>query len=183
MNTYASYQPLPQEPAPPTPKRRNVGLVILWILVLLSLALNALLLLGLNQARLAAKATLTDVRNSVAQWSRQPLVFNVKVDRQIPLSTTIPISRTVTVPLDIDYPLSTVINTSVNLPVLGTQAIALPIETIIPIHYTLEVPLVMDFPVSLTYHLEAEIPVEVEIPADLRTTVDAMLEEAEKALR
>ena len=113
----------------------------------------------------------------------EPFVTQVSVDQEIPFNTTIPISQTFTVPLNIQYPLSTVVNTYVNVPILGRQDIAIPIETIIPIQYTLDVPIQVDVPISLTYHLQTEIPVEVAIPPEIRAPLDEILRQIEDGLQ
>jgi hypothetical protein len=39
----------------------------------------------------------------------------------------------------------------------------------------------MQVPISFTYHLDSEVPVEVAIPTELLTPVEAMLKQAERA--
>ena len=160
-----------------------VWLVILTVLVTLSLALNGYLLVTLLNVRKAALGAVTTARNNLAVIGSEPFVTQVSVDQEIPFNTTIPISQTFTLPLNIQYPLSTVVNTYVNVPVLGRQNIAIPIETIIPIEYTLEVPIRVDVPISLTYHLQTDIPVEVAIPPEIRAPLDDVLRQIEDGLQ
>ncbi|MBN1877148.1 MAG: hypothetical protein JXA33_23195 [Anaerolineae bacterium] len=183
--TYSESELAPPEltVSPSPPSRSRTGQILLWALVILSLALNGVLIYALNRARLSIAETLTTVRNTVAQVSSQPIVTTVSVDQEIPLNTTIPIHHALTVPLNIDYPLSTVVNTSFNVPLLGEQEISFPIETVIPIRYTLDVPIDMEFPISLTYHLQTEVPIEVTLPPELRAYLDAILAQAENSIR
>jgi hypothetical protein len=163
-------------------KKTRGWLVTLTVLVLLSLGLNCLLVFALFQARNGALEALATARNTLALLRNQPFVTDVMVDQKIPLNTTVPIDETVSVPLDIEYPLSTTVNTYIELPALGRQEISIPIEAVIPIQYTLEVPIQMQVPISMTYHLQTQIPVEVEIPPEVRTPLDQMLEQLERGL-
>ena len=153
--------------------------VILTILVLLSLALNVFCLLTLAQARSAVAAVLASARNALATLGAESITTQVRVDQEIPFNTTVPISQTLTIPLNMEYPLSTVVNTYVTIPLMGRQEIAIPIEAVIPIHYTFDVPIQVEVPISLTYRLQTEIPVTVEIPPELRAPLDQWLEEAQ----
>ncbi|MBN2391524.1 MAG: hypothetical protein JXR84_12435 [Anaerolineae bacterium] len=161
----------------------RIWLVILTILVVMSLALNGYFFLIISNVQQGALDAITNARNNLATLSSEPIVIPVAIDQEIPFNTSVPISQTLVVPLDIDYPLSTVINTYVEIPLWGRQDIALPIETIIPIQYTLEVPIQVEVPISLTYHLQTEVPVEVIIPPEIRSSLDEVLRQAETELQ
>ena len=162
---------------------RKTWLLILTVLTVISLTLNGLLLFTLFKVRENALGTLTSVRNTVALMGTEPMTMTVHIDQMIPFNTVLPLSQTLTIPLDIVYPLSTVVNTYVNIPVLGRQDIALPIDTEIPIQYDLTVPLALDVPISLTYPLQVDVPVAIKIPPELRTPIDDVLQQIETALR
>jgi len=153
------------------------GQVLLCALVILSLALNGLVIFTLYQAREAALGVLESAQVSLFRLTQAPIVTQVKVDQDVPINTTIPIQKTFTVPLDFDYPLSTVVNTSINIPVLGRQDIAVPIDTIIPIKYDVEIPVQTEIPISFTYRLQADIPVEVALPPETVDNLEVFLEQ------
>ena len=161
----------------------RIWMVVLTILVFVSLALNAYFFLIITGFRQGALDMITKARVSLATLGQDPIVVQVNVDQEIPFNTTIPISETFILPLDINYPLSTVINTYVNLPILGRQDLAIPIETNIPIQYTFEVPIQVEVPISLTYHLQTTVPVEVAIPPEIRLSLDEMLRQVEEGLQ
>jgi hypothetical protein len=161
----------------------KIWLVVLTILVLASLALNGYFFFIISNVRQGTLDVVAKARNSLALLSSEPVVIRVTVDEEIPFNTTVPISQTVVLPLDINYPLSTVINTYVNIPLLGRQDIALPIETMIPFQYTFEVPIQVEVPISLTYRLQTEIPVEVAIPPEIRAPLDDALRQVEEGLQ
>lgn len=161
----------------------RIWLVVLTILVVASLALNGYFFLIISHVQQDALDVIVNTRNNLATLSSEPIVVPVAIDQKIPFNTSVPISETLVLPLDIEYPLSTVINTFVDVPVLGRQDITLPIETVIPIQYTLEVPIQVDVPISLTYHLQTEIPVEVAIPPEIRAPLDDALRQMEEGLQ
>jgi hypothetical protein len=161
----------------------RIWVVVLTILVLASLALNAYFFVIITGFRQGALDMVANARAELATFGNEPIIVQVQVDQEIPFDTTIPISETFVLPLDIDYPLSTVINTYVNLPVLGRQDLAIPIETNIPIQYTLEVPIQVEVPISLTYRLQTTVPVEVVLPPDIRLSLDEALQQVEAGLQ
>lgn len=161
----------------------RIWMIVLTILVFVSLALNAYFFLIISSFRQGTLAMITNARVSLATLGSEPFVIQVAVDEEIPFNASVPISETLVLPLDFNYPLSTVVNTFINLPILGRQDIAIPIETVIPIQYTLEVPIQVEVPISLTYHLQTTVPVEVTIPPELRASLDEMLRQAEEGLQ
>ena len=151
--------------------------------VIASLALNALLITTLAGIRKGLLDTLASARNGLALAGNQALIIDVAVDQQIPIQAAVPVEQTIRVPFQLDYQLSTVVNTYVDLPVLGRQDLALPVEAVIPIETTLEVPIQATVPISLTYPLQLVIPVEIEIPSTLSDSVDDALQQLEQELR
>jgi len=161
----------------------RIWMVVLTVLVFISLALNGYFFLIIRNVQKGTLEVIGSARESLAALGSEPFVIQVDVDQVIPFNTTVPISETFILPLDINYPLSTVINTYVNLPVLGRQDLAIPIETNIPIQYTFEVPIQVEVPISLTYHLQTTVPVEVVIPSEIRLSLDEMLRQVEEGLQ
>lgn len=161
----------------------RIWLVVLTILVLASLALNVYFFLIITGFRQGALDMVANARTELATFGNEPIVVQVQVDQEIPFNTAIPISETFVLPLDINYPLSTVVNTYFNLPVLGRQDLAIPIEAVLPIQYTLEVPIQVEVPISLTYRLQTEVPVEIAIPPEIRLSLDEALRQVEEGLQ
>ncbi|MBN2002746.1 MAG: hypothetical protein JXA21_05265 [Anaerolineae bacterium] len=162
---------------------QKIWLGILTVLVLLSLALNVVFVVGLLTARDAALEVIGSMRGTMDRLSGQPFSTVVQVDQDIPFNTVVPINQTVTIPVDIQYPLNTVINTYIDIPLLGRQDIAVPIDTVIPFQYDLVVPVAVNVPISLTYHLQTEVPVSFDIPAEIRTPLDTLLQQVESTLK
>ena len=159
------------------------GQIALWVLVLLSLVLNAFLLVQWFGLRAAVSSALSTAREGLASLATEPLQLIVTLDQDVPIETTIPIDQEISVPLDLDYPLSTTVSTAIESPLLGRQEIACPVEAVIPVHQTVSTRLQAQFPVSFTYRLTAQIPVVVMLPAEFTTDLSGILAELEQALR
>ncbi len=163
--------------------RNKLWLIALSVLVGISLLVNGFLMMRVLQARDAALEAVVMARDNLAVLSAESVIVPVRVDQEIPFDTVIPIDQTFSVPLDFEYTLSTVVNTWVNIPVLGRQNVSIPVDTVVPVSYTLEIPIRVDFPISLTYHLQTEIPVAVDIPLEIRASLDTVLSQIEDGLR
>lgn len=156
---------------------------LISVLVVLSLLLNVYLLVTLTQIGRGLHTAAESGREALADVLGEPAAITVAVNQQIPISMTIPFSDTFVVPVVFDFPLSTRVATYVNIPVLGRQEIVVPVEATIPVSQTFEVPISRAIPISLTYVLQADIPVEVEIPPDVATSLDGFIDGFEQALR
>jgi hypothetical protein len=150
--------------------------------VAISIGLNVVLIVGLMYTREGLRSALAMANDTLIQSAGEPLVIEVAVDQAIPIQTMIPIEQSFVVPLEFNYPLNTVINTYVDIPVLGRQDIAVPVETVIPISTTLAIPVEMDVPISVTYQLQTRIPVEVQIPSTMLTALEGYFEQLDAGL-
>ena len=165
----------------PAPGRAAGALLRVWrmaisALVVSSLLLNVVLAVVLLGMRQDLRRHAVGARRPGATES-EPLVLDVAVGEDIPIQMTVPLDQVFVVPLEMNYPLKTVINTYITLPVLGRQNISVPVDTVIPVSTTVEVPIRANVPISLTYHLQTEIPVEMHFPFRLSSTLDALIED------
>ena len=166
----------------PAPGRAAGALLRVWrmaisALVVSSLLLNVVLAVVLLGMRQDLREALQSARDALVATESEPLVLDVAVDEDIPIQMTVPIDQVFVVPLEMNYPLKTVINTYITLPVLGRQNISVPVDTVIPVSTTVEVPIRANVPISLTYHLQTEIPVEMHFPFRLSSTLEALIED------
>jgi len=160
-------------------------LIVLVTLMLLSLALNGVVILGLLRARQIVLATVTDARTTVIGVGDDTLSYTLEVKQEIPIVTSIPFDEDVIVPVRTTIPVSTTVVVPVNLGI-PTYDLEIPIRTTIPVD--LELPLDQGgtlsvrttipinttsvVPVDLgitTYDLEA--PIHTTIPVDLEIVV------------
>ena len=164
-------------------RKETLKSILLWGLLGLSLLLNVVVLLLLNSMRIRAINTLESAQTTLQEMQAEPIRTVVKVDQTIPIQEVIPFDHTFPVSLDTTYPLSTVIQTSVQIPLLGRQEIVVPVEADIPLQMDMDVPIQTDIPVSFTYQLQVAIPVEVAIPPEVLTPIDTLLEQTVTRLR
>lgn len=155
---------------------------VLYALVLLSLIFNIVLAFAVLRGRSQFRAALLLARNALDVREQEPWTIQVALDQDMPIETTVPINHTFVLPLNMEYPISTVVNTHIDIPLLGRQEIAIPIEATIPISYTVEVPIQMDVPISMTYHLQTEVPVEVDIPPELFDSLNDLIDQLDDEL-
>lgn len=171
-------------------KKRSGGVTLLWLLLLLSLALNGLALYWINamqQGLMGAQGQLREMvsttRTDLQTMGLQPITLQIAIDQHIPISETFTISDTFTIPVNAVFPFSTQVNTSINIPLLGPQEISIPVSGAVPINTTFKIPIRADIPISMTYHLVLDLPVAVTLPAELLQPIDQMLQQAEDGLR
>lgn len=163
--------------------KTRIAIVALALGLALSLLINIFVLVQLLQFRAGALDTIVAARASLRRFGTQPITTVVQVDQMLPLSLTLPIDESFTVPVDTTYALNTVVNTTIRIPLLGPQNIAVPIQGEVPLQLTLEVPVRMTVPLSTTYHLAVNLPVQVSLPSDVLDSLDAALQQAEDSLR
>jgi hypothetical protein len=158
-------------------------LIVLGVGLLISLTLNLVCLFILNSARQMVRESIATVRTQLRTLEANPIETQVSVDQILPISTTVNLSRTFEIPIDTVYPLSTVVHTTVEIPLLGPQDIPIPIQANLPIKLTAQVPVQMDFPISTTYHLQTELPVQVNLPSETLMQWIQWLSQVENALK
>jgi len=103
-------------------------LIVLVTLMLLSLALNGVVILGLLRARQIVLATVTDARTTVIGVGDDTLSYTLEVKQEIPIVTSIPFDEDVIVPVRTTIPVSTTVVVPVNLGI-PTYDLEIPIRT------------------------------------------------------
>jgi hypothetical protein len=129
---------------------------VLLSLVLLSLALNLLVLAGLWMARQVVIQALDTGIETVSSLRGETFEMTFPVQQTIPVRTDVPFHRTITVPVDLTMPISE------EIPIRET--IVIPIDTALGT-YKLRVPISLTIPIDLT------VPVKTEIPFTISETI------------
>lgn len=177
--------------------------LLLWLIVLVSLGLNAYLFLTLNNIRTQARAQVQAANERLNEVEVGEYELPIEVDETLPVSFSVPFSDTFVVPISatipvsasvpfsetIDVPINTniPINTTVSvpLPAIGNIPIPIPIVTNIPVNLDVKVPIsrtipvVLDIPVDLTIEVpvQSEVAVDTDIPVELDFPVTIPLNE------
>jgi hypothetical protein len=161
------------------------ALILLAMLTLLSLALNAIVILEFLQLRQASRHVVSDARALVAAISDDTFSYTVEVDQEIPISTGFPFNETISVPINTVVPINTTVVVPVDLR-FTTYNLAIPIETVFPVDMEVTVPVSQVIDVTTVVPLEVDVPLEIAISetplADYLDDVSATLERTEERL-
>lgn len=183
--------------------KRSWHYLLLWLLVIVSLGLNAFLIMTLINVRDQARAQVEAAGERLDDVEVGQYDLPIEIDETLPISFTVPFSDTFVVPISatipvsasvpfsetIDVPINTTIpinaRVSVPLPALGNIPIPIPIVTAIPVNLDVQVPISrsipvqLDIPVNLTVEVpvESQVPVQSDVPVELEFPVTLPLED------
>jgi hypothetical protein len=162
----------------------KTAVVILFILVLLSLALNGFLLWqwwmfrqqvqsGLRRFQSLAHESLTQAIGELETFQQSSIEFEVTIQQDFPIELEIPINETIEVPIDTTIPIQQEIETTVLIDPLQT-GLEFPTDVTVPID--LEVPIDLSIPVSIdrTIPFSTTIPIDVDVPLSIEVSETAL---------
>lgn len=141
-------------------KLRPLSHGLLWIIALLSLALNLMLINVLLNVRRQVGAGAESAAKAVANLRQSSIDYTVKIDQSLLVSFTVPFSSTFAVPISVTLPISTQVSIPLETP-FGVLPLTVPIRTTIPVNLRPTVPIDIAIPISTT------VPVIVEAPIHL----------------
>jgi hypothetical protein len=173
-------------------------LIFLFILILISLALNLFLLREWltfqRQAitlRETTQALLSEAIVQLGTFENSTIEFSVPVNEQVPIQVAVPFSKTLEIPIKTSIPISQTVHTTatVNAPPLGLSvpvAVSVPVKMDVPLDLNVPVSVNETIPISTSVALKLDIPVSVEISqtglAKYVEQLRAMLASIQKAL-
>jgi hypothetical protein len=160
-------------------RRGAPGLLLLWLLVLLSILLNVVVLNQLLSLRRTASQAIGDTSVMLADLREETIALSIPIDQTIVIDTDLPIEETVTVPIRTNLPISTEVTVTVDAGLLGDIPLQVPLETTVPVDIEVDIPIDQTFAVRAPVTLNLEVPVEIVV-AD--TPLDATLEQAQDSL-
>jgi len=135
---------------------KTIAYLFLLILILLSLALNAVVIAGLLASRDAVVEAIDQGLQALDGLEAETFETVIRVQEIIPINETVPFRRELVVPIDVNV----------------------PIYDQIVIQETFEVPIstpfldfTIDIPVSGTVPVEIQVPVDVQVPVVISETI------------
>ncbi len=153
--------PGPRAPFGATGCYVNIALVALFVMVTVSLALNFALIVTLLQARSAALGALDEAVAVTNGLGNEVFSIPVHVDQKVPVSVSVPFAYQDTIMVNTTIPISTTV--SVPLDLGGqTVVVALPVRTAVPVK--LQVPVSL----SKTIDANASVPVKFDTNVEVR---------------
>ncbi len=155
--------PLPAGvPASPRRGRFNIHILILYVLVSGSLALNIILIQQLIQARDNAYAALAQVGGMVGQVGQQSFSIPIRIEKEFPVQTTVPFSYMHTFSISTTVPISDTM--VVPFEVMGTT-----IKINVPVN--MHVPVALDVPVTFEKNFEISTTVPISFSMDVNISL------------
>jgi hypothetical protein len=149
----------------------------------ISLLVNIFVICNLLSFKSSARDVIAAAREGLSILSSEPFTADIRVNQVIPLELEVPINQTINVPIDTTYYLDTVIHTTVNLPLIGPQRIAVPIKEEIPLKLDLNIPVQLIIPLSIEYHLDEVLPIQVSLPPETLEAMEQTLLNIEAGLK
>ena len=135
----------------------------LWVIVLVSFAINIFLLALLVYARREAGGAARAAARAVADLKNQTFSTTIKLASDVPLITKLSIKDSFSVPIKTSVSVNTIVNVPVTIPIVGaTVNIRVPINTIVPAEAIVEIPIDKEIQVNLVLPI-LEIPVLIPI--------------------
>jgi hypothetical protein len=142
------------------PMQRSIP--ILWGLVIALLILNLLLLYTLNQARLTAIETLSEVETTLDGLAKEVIVYDIEVNQAVPMKAGVPLNRTLEIPLKTVIPIDQVLTVPFQTPA-GEVVLDVPVKTDFPIDIVVPVDFNQTINVDTVVQLKTTLPVEIDI--------------------
>ncbi len=139
---------------------RLIALVALVIAVL-SLGLNVLLIVRLDQGRTAATDMLDRTSLRLGSLATMSYSQTVRINRAFSVSGEMPLNQTFVIPISMTVPVNTSLNVNANTP-FGQMNM--------PVNVNTSVPFKMQFPVTIsrTIPYSLSVPVDLQIPVEIR---------------
>jgi hypothetical protein len=160
-------------------KGTKVTITLLFILVLLSLALNGFLVWQwwsfrqqaqtmLAEAEQTVKTMISQAVTDLEAFENSTIEFDIRVEQELPLQMEIPFNETVDVPIQTTIPISQEIETTILLDPFQSGLeiptnVTVPVNMNVPIDLNVAIALDRPLPISTTIPIDVNVPVSIEI--------------------
>ncbi len=147
-------------------------LSFLFILVIISLALNAFLLWqwmgALQQAKVMGQQVQIAMDQAVANLSdfeNSAIAFTVPVHDNIAVKTEVKYKKTINVPIKLTVPVDQEVKTQIPLKV---NDITIPIEVTVPVKMNIPIDTTQNVNLDLVIPVDTTVPIDLEIPVNIK---------------
>jgi hypothetical protein len=156
------------------------SLIILFILVFFSIALNIYLLYYLTSLRRQALEVAREMGPVVQEslgladaeletFQQSTIDFEIKIDQELPVQVEIPLNETLEIPIQTSVPISATIETTVMMDPFQA-GLEIPVDINVPIDLELPVDVVVPIPISRTIPLSTSVPVKLDLPIAIKVS-------------
>ena len=159
--------------------------VALWVLVLLSLALQGIFLAGIWKARHTALDILDQSLEALARLEDETFATTVHVQETVPVRVDIPFRREFEIPVSASVPISHSVSFHETFEILvdtpqGTQAVKVPISATIPLSLTIPVVAKVPVTISETIPIDTDIEIDAKVPVAIKIADTPLLSHLER---
>ncbi len=154
--------------------------VLLWMIALLSLAINIVIIAGLVVGIITARRFAANAADKLEALGNSTIATTVRVNREVTVDTTVPFVYSDSIAIEQNLPIDTVVNIKQEVPVIGLIDFNVPIKTSVPIRLKVPVSIKQSIPVKASVPINFDVPVAVQIRD---TPLKAQIDEFVKLLR
>lgn len=136
---------------------------LLWVLVIVSLLMNAVMLRQVMLARSTAQSAVSDALVVIEGLKGQAFTYNVVIDDTLALQADMPINETIPIEINQELPIKTNIAVPVDAGIFGTIDLNVPIDTTVPVSFEQDITIDRTFNVNTTVPIHLEVPITISI--------------------
>jgi hypothetical protein len=155
-------------------------LIILFILVFFSIALNIYLIYYLITLRRQALEVAREISPVVQEslgladaeletFQQSTIDFKIQINEELPVQVEIPISETLEIPIQMSVPISRTIETTVMMDPFQA-GLEIPVDIDVPIDLEIPIDVVIPVPISRTLPLSTSVPVKLDLPIAIKVS-------------
>lgn len=173
----------------------KLSIIILFVLVLLSLGLNAYLVSQLmrvqqqtqsfaREVRPVFKETITEAINDLEEIQGSTIEFEVTIDDEFPVNVDIPINEQMNFPIEVTVPIRQEITTTAMMS-LFEGGIEVPVDIAVPVDVEVPIDVVVPLEIDQTVSLSTTVPVNIDVPVAIvvdETDLAAYIDQLRTAL-
>ena len=144
----------------------------LFVLILVSLALNVLVIASLLEVRQTAAGALNRAAGALADMEATTFETSVEVRQTIPVNAEIPFQREWNVPVRVSVPIEhelafeETIVVPIDVPLFELN-LDVPVSTTIPVSLTVPIETEVPFAIDETFYVDTEVQVDLLVPVTL----------------
>ncbi len=149
------------------------------IIAAISLALNVLLIMRLNQARVGAINALDDLSQEVAGLADFSFNYNVHISQNLSVGGELPFNQDLVIPINTSVPVKTTAHLNMATP-LGPVDLPVTIDTSVPLSLSVPISISRTVPYSLA------VPVNLDVPISIRARdlgIDTGIQRAQEQIQ
>lgn len=142
---------------------RKATAVVLWVLLLCSVALNAVTIWFILRARQVTVDTAYTAKAVVDRLAADTIRYDYAISQTVPLRVVVPIEEDVTVPISTVIPLKTTVAVNVDTGIFGMIPLNIPIDAQFPVNISFPVHVKKDVTIATVIPVSTTVPIRVEI--------------------